>query len=447
MHLHTSIHLLRYFQNKELDELYVSLAIRNFALGLISIFIPIYLIKQGFSITFVLLFYSIIHLTHFILTIPVVELSRKITYKTTMILSTPFLILFYFILYTIPPDSTRTSTFLLLGFIFGINNVLFWIGYHLFMAKHSDEGLRGEEIAVVTTINFLLTIISPFIGGLILSFASFKELFFIVSLLLLSSTIPLFMVKERVDDSYKRRGKKLSKNIRVKELFNNLLIKKLFIRRGKDAVSFFVYGIEGGTQIILWPIFLYFTLLNNYAKLGFFNSTLLMTAVITTLIIGKLTDINKRIVLLFGTFTTAIVWIFRALIVTPTQALFSNITYGITKTALHIPIDTITYERANMEARVKGSKENMEGRIGDYIIMRELFINLGRTTFLLLLSLFLNLFLINTSLSRGSDISDVMNKLRIVFIIVGLLTMFYSLLSSSSSSPSPALAKNNARSN
>ncbi len=66
---HLSGSLYDYFRNKELDELYAFFGLREFALSLIGIFVPIYLLTLGFSLQGVAV-YSPIHYTAIILFYP-----------------------------------------------------------------------------------------------------------------------------------------------------------------------------------------------------------------------------------------------------------------------------------------------------------------------------------------------------------------------------------------
>ena len=69
MHHHNEHLLWKFFPHKELTQVYISSAIRNFAISLISLFVPLYLYKElGFPIEQVLYFFMFYAVTFAILT-------------------------------------------------------------------------------------------------------------------------------------------------------------------------------------------------------------------------------------------------------------------------------------------------------------------------------------------------------------------------------------------
>ena len=90
--LHYNLHFLR---NRELNELYISVAIKSFASSMITIFIPIFLLKLDYSLTHVLIFYAILNATHALFVIPAAKISSIYGYKPSLFFSIPILIVFY----------------------------------------------------------------------------------------------------------------------------------------------------------------------------------------------------------------------------------------------------------------------------------------------------------------------------------------------------------------
>ncbi|MCK5289575.1 MAG: hypothetical protein KAJ56_01410, partial [Candidatus Aenigmarchaeota archaeon] len=58
MHLHHHMHKIHLLKN-ELSEVYMNLALESFALSLISIFVPIYLLSVGYSFDYMIIFFMI----------------------------------------------------------------------------------------------------------------------------------------------------------------------------------------------------------------------------------------------------------------------------------------------------------------------------------------------------------------------------------------------------
>ena len=81
--------------NRELSELFATVSIRGFAVSLIAIFIPIYLLEIGYSLSMTLLFFVVTNVFHFLGIYPAALIISKKGVKHTIFYSMPFLILFF----------------------------------------------------------------------------------------------------------------------------------------------------------------------------------------------------------------------------------------------------------------------------------------------------------------------------------------------------------------
>ena len=89
-YMHLFHHHLNFLKNRELNELYISVAVKSFAVSMISIFIPIFLIKDlNYSLTSVLIFFAILSATHAIFVIPAAKIASKYGFKHSILYSVP----------------------------------------------------------------------------------------------------------------------------------------------------------------------------------------------------------------------------------------------------------------------------------------------------------------------------------------------------------------------
>lgn len=340
-------------RNKELTELYTSVAIKSFAVSMISIFIPIFLLKLDYSLTNVLLFYAILNATHALFVIPAAKISSKYGYKHIIFYSIPILIIFYLGLYTL--EQFHWPIYLL-AIIFGINNALYWIGYHIDFSIFSDKKERGKEVGIAKIVTLVFYILGPIIGGLILTFIGFQSLFATVSVLLIVSTIPLFFSK----DIHKPVP------LSIKGIFKGQKI--------KNALAFAGHGIESGVSSVVWPIFIFFTILNNFTTLGIVSSLSLLFSLVFILIVGKFSDVYRKLVLKIGAILNTIIWGIRFFIKSTFQVFIVNSFYGISQTLISIPFDALSYDKANKSNIVK------------FIMFREIIIQIGRVVLFLFMA-------------------------------------------------------------
>lgn len=132
---------------KGLSGIYLNVAMRNFAFGLISIFIPIYLYKITNSLVNVFLFYSIWRLIQIATTIPIAKLISRIGPDLSMLLSNLTRSI-YLVLITY----ARTSpTCLWIAPLFGALTVpLYFLPYHTAFASESKSGRLSKQLAKIS---------------------------------------------------------------------------------------------------------------------------------------------------------------------------------------------------------------------------------------------------------------------------------------------------------
>ncbi len=325
--MHWNNHYLHFLRNRELNELYSSIAIRSFAIAMFGIFIPIYLYQLGYSFASIFLFYAITSLTHAIFSIPSAKIAARFGLKHTIFFSTPFLILFLLLLYSLE----QFSWFLpFLGIIIGISTSLFWLGYHVDFSRFSDKKHRGKEIGFSKIVASVFSALGPIIGGLILTFFGFKVLFILVSFLLAGAVVPLFFsqeIYEPITFSFKGffKGQKL-----------------------KDSLGFVGHGIEYGINAVIWPLFIFlFIFGQKYTSLGLASSLSFFFSIIFVFLIGRFADVYRRVLLKIGSVVNAIVWIIRSFVVTPIQVFIVDSFYGVSKTSMDIPFNALCYDKAN----------------------------------------------------------------------------------------------------
>ena len=97
--MHHHIHLLHFLLNKELKELYVSMAIKSLAMAMVGIFIPAYLyLRTPAGLTGVAIFYLVMSLIHLFTSPWSAMLASRYGLKHALGISVPLYVLFYFLL-------------------------------------------------------------------------------------------------------------------------------------------------------------------------------------------------------------------------------------------------------------------------------------------------------------------------------------------------------------
>jgi MFS family permease len=286
MHITPHINLHRLFKTKkELKEIYLNQIIQRFALTLIGIFIPIYLITIGFSVAVSLFFM----LTYFVfegITAPLcASISSRVGLKHIILYRTPALILFYALLILVNPQISGLGMGMLeallipVSAIGGFSQGLYWISINSEFVKNSDKIHVGEEVSHLIAFPRIAAIVAPFIAAVLLKSAGFDLLFILVIVLLLVSVFPLFMSKD-----YKGFfGFKFSQ-------FRLLLSRHLTAR-------FLSEGFMHITEAVIWPLYI-FLMYQDIVLVGIAASLSGLGIAAFTLIIGKISDRVDRLKML-----------------------------------------------------------------------------------------------------------------------------------------------------
>ncbi len=324
MHSHELFHIFQFLKNKELDELYLCVALKYLAVSMIGVFIPIYLITQGYSLFYVLLFFTLMSFSHMIGVLFAAKISCKIGFKHSILLSVPFLLAFYILLDLL---SQFPFLFFITAILYGIQSSMFWTAFHTDFTHFSEKKTLGKSVGFVKLVVKLSNVFGPLVGGLVITFFGFNTLFLIVSALLLFSTIPLFFTK----DSSSRHV------FSVTNLFKG--------KRLRDYLGLAGFGIES-TGAILWPIFIFFLVFNNFAEVGVVTSLSLFVSVLFILFIGFFSDLRRKLLMRFGSVFNSFVWVLRTFSITSLLVFISNSLYGFSKMASTIPFDALSYDKA-----------------------------------------------------------------------------------------------------
>jgi len=346
----------RFFPKKELTRIYASTAVRNFAISLIGIFIPLYLhVEQGISLQDTLLFFIFYSLI-FAITAPLAaKFASYYGAKHSIFMSVPFYLAFVVLLYALPFLDTPL---VIISSLLGLSQSFYWMGMHLVFHHASDHDHRGEEVSKRVSAALLAGMAGPFAGGFLITYLGFKVVFALASLFLLLSALILLSSK----DGHARY------HFSVRSIINR--------KYWKNSLFFVSQGTRVIADGVIWPLFI-FIILNNYLSLGIIGSILSGLSAVLLLVMGKYSDRhNKRKIARWASLLDSLSWILRGLVTTVTHIYAVTILAALTTGFRESPLGALEYDKA-------------EGEVASYFVSREVFICLGRIlmlTFVLMLN-------------------------------------------------------------
>ncbi|MBU1148514.1 MFS transporter [Patescibacteria group bacterium] len=339
-----------YSLKREINELYLSSAIRKFGLGMITLFEPIYFYLYFGSIQKTLVYLIIQYVLYFFLAPLGGKIFSKIGLKRSILISMPILCLYYLGLYNIGLGLGMVVAIGLLNLLF---KLFFWPAFHTDFAKFSKREIRGRQTSRLTLITTMVEVLGPLLGGLIIVKFGYPVLFIIIMILLIASTFPLFMSPE-IYETY---------SFTYKQAISRVFTKS----RLRRTLAFAAQGAESKVAIWIWPLFLYM-LFADFAKIGYLTSGILFITAVLIIFLGKQLDKGKKsLILRIGSILNSSGWLFKLFVTSLPQVFIVDAYSRFAQRSLNIPFLTIFYDKAAK----RGSY------LDEYIIFREMSHSLG----------------------------------------------------------------------
>jgi len=230
------------FTHDDFKDLLISNTFRSIALTMISLFVPIFLYKIGFSIQeiigFELIMLTVSLIAHFINT----RVASLIGLKKLLILSYIISMFNYLSLYSYEFLIMSTSRYAYLALIILLNAwsfTMFWTAFHLYYLKITKYSEKTSKFGTLKAIPVMFSILSPFLGGLLITTMGFQFTFSIVAGLLAIGAFFLLFSKE-INIDYRTDFRKIIDKGNMK----------------KNAV-FFLEGFMYLATGFLWPLFIF----------------------------------------------------------------------------------------------------------------------------------------------------------------------------------------------
>lgn len=377
-------HIHAFLKNKDMNEIYLSYGITNFALGLISVFEPIYLLRLNYSIPLVLLYFLLSSLGFLLFAKTGAIIVSKIGTKYSIMISMLILIFCFLGLRFLP---NFPVLFFIIPFIKSLKLVLYNFSFHLNFMNHSEKRNRGKEVSMIQAVALFASLASPLLGGVIAGFLNFNFLFLTGSLLLLTAIIPLFFLKEN-------RPMVLSAD--------KINLKKFFSKENFPlTLNFGGYAIESWVGIVIWPIFL-FVILKNIQTVGLIVTLASIATFFIFYFMGVKTDkTSKPKLIKLATVFYFFSWIGRMFVNDFNTMFLADVYKNTTQHILHIPWSAYSYDVA------------ARSDYFNFIVRREFIFNLSRV---IIIPIIILLFLIN------------FHPFTLSFVMAAVFSIFYALL-------------------
>ena len=160
--------------------------------------------------------------------------------------------------------------------------------------------------------------------------------------------------------------------------------KELFSKKNRNIlIGYFADGVQGLIGALVWPLFIFLLLDNNFFSVGFVTSLVVFAAIGVKLIFGNLADrMSKTKIVKFISFFHALGWVFKSLVASPFQIFAAGAYHDITTSATRVSFDSLMYEQAG----------HYRHYADEYSVLREIALCLGRFVILIISIIVINFF-------------------------------------------------------
>ena len=281
-------HSLRKSRYHSQGNFYISQGLYEIGIGLISLFLPIYLYNLGFSLGDILLFWFACDILYFVFTHLARHLIIKFGVIKAMTLANVVAILTAVYVLFFISNLTEISWFLLLPIAF-LRPFYFSISLltscYYYSGKVKDNAHLGQQSSIIRAVKEAGSILTPLLSGLIIYLVSFEFSLIVGGIILLISVVPL--LKSPLPKQMTSMKEKHVANLKsYRRIFKTVSFKKMILETSFLVGSIYVWWY--------WSVYIAITIFkdNPFLILGAILSGGGFLAILISLWTGKMLDKN-----------------------------------------------------------------------------------------------------------------------------------------------------------
>lgn len=300
-----------------------------FARSMIAVFIPIFLLKVGMSVSEVILYYIAYNVFDFPLNFLAKWLVWKIGARRVIIIGTLASIAFFAALSGITLGNWPLIFFM--AFLAAIYDTSYWVGHiYLFMKCNAGDDNLSEEMSYLYIAKRVAGVLAPIFGALILIFFSKNVLIATSIVILFLSLVPLFRMKHTHDRPTK-------KPMGLRKFF----AKGYLVR---EYAAYGIYSFHSVAEGKIWPIFI-FVLFGTLQSVAVLPIIVSVTAVLFTWFAGRIKKAERSRLMALGALLVGLTWILRLAIDASGFYYFSVFLMGLFAVLVTLPLDSTALEK------------------------------------------------------------------------------------------------------
>lgn len=236
-------------------------ALRSIAEGVSSIFIPLFLISQGYSLTSVFGYLFMLSLFWLVSQLAGTWLITRLGIRGAIVLSIVASIVQYILLFML---ATYHVPLILIAFFGGLAVTLFWLPFRIAFIELLAHHSTGKSVGASNALLILAGGITPAIGGAVATLFGTSTLYGAAIVLFLLAIVPLFFLRHLTVPK--------PKPVPVRKVL-------------PDLVASGAFCVDDAAEFNVWPLFI-FLFLPSYVEVGALASVTLLSAILISLYAG-----------------------------------------------------------------------------------------------------------------------------------------------------------------
>lgn len=326
-HIHHHYHLLRM---TEMRRIYWCHSIGAIGVSLAAIFVPIFLLKSGYSFQSVLIFLVLQQLFALVLQLPISRFATHLQPHHLLALGKAWYVVFFALLATLNEYNWPLA---ILALAWALNRTCYWTAFHYCFASARAHKRSSIQIARLTAFNMIATTLAPAIGGITATVFGITYVYVFAAATLVISVLPVLFSTNGPKPPRLRLSWRLVRTAR------------------RDMLANAFNGIVVTAEMSVWPLFVYL-LVSSYAGIGALSSIIAVISAIVTLYVGKKTKkAHGRQFIRRGLVTHSLTNIGRSLAENTAQVFGLNVLGGIGRSLYVTPYMNRYYHNSDGSQR------------------------------------------------------------------------------------------------
>lgn len=326
--------------------IYLMNSIDALGFSLVGIFIPIFIINQGYGLADVV-YYFIVHNIFLIFAITTgIIIGKRTGLQFLLIARLPFLFLYFLALLS----WNNNFSYLWIAILSGMQAAFYWLPLNIIFTRESKPKNMGKFISRLIAYPQVVAFLGPLTGAFIIKISGFRTLFLLAFIVIAASVLPIL----------KTSIKKVKYNLDFKKGI------KLFKKYKKYMIAEIFDNIGGESEGIIWPVFIFLTSM-SVVSVGFIGALMPVGSILFTLLLGKLADKGGyRFYMKIGAISLLTIWLLRFVFTNPIVYYISTALSGFCILFLVVPF--------NAQMAIFAKREVVD----EFIVFREYFFFIGR---------------------------------------------------------------------